>query len=133
MLTANDIVITIIGYLGAVGIAIFSMPEVFNVIRKKKTNHINMALFLILMISSFCFVISGFYNIAKDISSGVDAIKWSFALAVAIANVMSGLSAGIVVFVKTYNIIMGKKNKMTEEEYGNYRANKKNQEITKTN
>lgn len=109
MLTANDIVITIIGYLGAVGIAIFSMPEVFNVIRKKKTNHINMALFLILMISSFCFVISGFYNIAKDISSGVDAIKWSFALAVAIANVMSGLSAGIVVFVKTYNIIMGKK------------------------
>lgn len=127
MLTASDIVITVIGYLGAIGIAIFSMPEVFNVIRKKKTSHINMALFLILMISSFCFVVSGFYNVAKDIMAGVDSSKWSFSLSVAIANVMSWLSSSIVVFVKTYNIIMGKKKNMTEEEYGNYRANKKNQ------
>ena len=103
------------------------MPEVFNIIRNKKTSHINMALFLILMISSFCFVVSGFYNVAKDIMSGVDSTKWSFSLSVAIANVMSWLSASIVVFVKTYNIIMGKKKNMTEEEYGNYRANKKNQ------
>lgn len=127
MLTASDIVITVIGYLGAIGIAIFSMPEVINVIRKKKTSHINMALFLILMISSFCFVVSGFYNVGKDIMAGVDSIKWSFSLSVAIANVMSWLSSSIVVFVKTYNIIMGKKKNMTEEEYGNYRANKKNQ------
>ena len=95
------------------------------VIRKKKTSHINMALFLILMISSFCFVVSGFYNVGKDIIAGVDSIKWSFSLSVAIANVMSWLSSSIVVFVKTYNIIMGKKKNMTEEEYGNYRANKK--------
>lgn len=127
MLTASDIVITVIGYLGAIGIAIFSMPEVINVIRKKKTSHINMALFLILMISSFCFVVSGFYNVSKDIMTGVDSTKWSFSLSVAIANVMSWLSSSIVVFVKTYNIIMGKKKNMTEEEYGNYRANKKNQ------
>lgn len=125
MLTASDIVITVIGYLGAIGIAIFSMPEVFNIIRKKKTSHINMALFLILMISSFCFVVSGFYNVSKDIIAGVDSTKWSFSLSVSIANVMSWLSASIVVFVKTYNIIMGKKKNMTEEEYGNYRANKK--------
>lgn len=126
MLSAIDILITVIGYLGAIGIAIFSMPEVVNVIKRKKTNHISMTLFLILMISSLCFVISGFYNVSKDIIAGVDSVKWSFALAVTIANVMSCLSAGIVVFFKTYNLIMAKKKNMTEEEYGNYRISKNN-------
>lgn len=40
-MSALDIFMQIIGYLGAVGIAIFSMPQLINLIKTKDTTHVN--------------------------------------------------------------------------------------------
>lgn len=110
-----DIFIQIIGYLGAIGIAIFSCPELIKCFKTKRTSSINVYLFILLMFSSACFFISGFYNIAKNIQEnrGLDA----FALAVAIANVFSFIVPSILLSYKLYNKLMAKKLKISEKEY----------------
>lgn len=108
----------ILGYLGAIGIAIFSMPELFNVIRTKKTWHLNPWLFGLLAAASFCFVISGFYNIAIPLNQGKQFdTALAFQLAVTIANIFSGSVALIILIFKWVNIFKAKKRGISEKEY----------------
>lgn len=116
-----DIFMTILGYVGAVGIAIFSLPELIRCLKNKKTSDINVALFLLLAFSSTCFYVTGFYN-----------IKWSnldsqqmFNLAVAIANVFSFSVPAILLSYKLVNRVLAKKNNMTEKEYEEFIKTKK--------
>lgn len=133
-----DVLMTIIGYLGAIGIAIFSTPELIRCFKNKSTANVNVWLFALLMFSSACLYISGFYQLAQTLSGpNPDVTKWSFSLAVAIANVFSFLVPLIILIYKLINHTKAKKLNMTEKEYEEFLKNKnsnngnKNIEITK--
>ncbi|MBD5445923.1 MAG: hypothetical protein HDR31_01245 [Mycoplasma sp.] len=116
-----DIFIMIIGYVGAVGIAIFSFPEVYNVLKNKKTSHLNktsVSLFTLLFFSSLCFAVSGFYNFSKDLglNEGQMTTGLAFSLAVSIANVFSCLAPSIILTFKLVRSRIAKNNNITELE-----------------
>lgn len=117
-----DIFIQILSYLAAFGVAVFSTPETINVIRKKRTDHLNILLFLLLFLSAICFIISGLYGL---ITSKSPIAEQAFPLAVTIANVFSGTSSAIILSEKIYNRVKGKKNNMSEKEYGELRYKNK--------
>lgn len=110
-----DIFMVILGYMGAIGISIFSSPELVRCIKTKKTSGVNVYLFGLLMFSSACFFISGFYNVSKEIALG--ATDYAFSLAVAVANVFSFIVPLIILLIKASNIIKAKKLGITEKEY----------------
>ncbi len=122
-MSALDIFMQIIGYLGAVGIAIFSMPQLINLIKTKDTTHVNAWLFGLLAISSLCFMVSGFYSFAGMLQEkGINGA--AFQLAVSIANFFSCSIATIVLIFKLVIKIKSKKLNMTEAEYCNQKTNK---------
>ncbi|MDE7112422.1 MAG: hypothetical protein K2N92_02360, partial [Malacoplasma sp.] len=105
-----DVFMQVIGYIGAIGIAFFSFPEIIRCFKNKNTVNVNVWLFGLLAVSSACFWITGFYNVSKDVEAGAD---FSFGLAVAIANVFSFLSPVIILFYKLVNVMKAKKHGMT--------------------
>lgn len=116
-----DIFIMVLGYLGAVGIAIFSFPEVYNVLKNRKTSHLNktsVSLFTLLFFSSLFFAISGFYNFANalDKNAGQMTTDLSFSLAVAIANVFSCLAPSVILSFKLVRYRMAKSLGISEKE-----------------
>ncbi len=117
-----DIFMSVLGYIGAVGIAFFSFPEIIRCFKNKSTVGVNVWLFGLLAISSACFWISGFYNVNQDILSGND---FSFGLAVAIANLFSFLSPVIILIYKSINVLVAKKHNMSEKEYQEYKKQNK--------
>lgn len=122
-----EIFMQILGYLGAIGIAIFSMPELVNVIKTKKTWHLNSWLFGLLAFASYCFVISGFYNIGIPLSEGKTFdTSLAFQLAVTIANIFSGSVALIILVFKWVNIFKAKKRGISEKEYFELKNKKDN-------
>ncbi|BAC43955.1 hypothetical protein D8X55_01670 [Malacoplasma penetrans] len=112
-----DIFMSIIGYMGAVGIAIFSLPELIRSLRSRRTSGINVWLFLLLMVSSACFFISGFYNFAQNLARDGWTSANQFALAVAVANIFSFLVPSTLLSYKLFHILMAKKQGITEKEY----------------
>lgn len=121
---ALNIFMQVLGYMGAVGIAIFSLPELINVFKSRKTSHLKKSscmLFTLLMCSSAFFFISGFYTAAKLTSEGTDA---SFNFAVAAANVFSFLTPATIMTYKLISILIAKKHGITEEELEQRRASK---------
>lgn len=116
-----DIFMSILGYLGAVGIAIFSLPELIRCFKNKKTSDINILLFLLLAFSSMCFFVSGFHNIKwKELNQSQNM----FNLAVAIANVFSFAVPTILLSYKAINHFAAKRRNMTEKEYEEFKKNK---------
>lgn len=115
-MSALDIFMQVLGYMGAVGISIFSCPELIRCIRSKKTSDVNIYLFILLMTSSACFFISGFYNVSKFIEDGKGPSDWAFPLAVAIANVFSFLVPLTILSYKAVNVLAAKKMGITEKE-----------------
>lgn len=111
-----DILMAILGYAGAIGIAIFSLPELIRCLKNKETSNINVWLFILLMVSSACFWISGFYSLSKNLDSGWNQTN-SFSLAVAIANIFSFLVPAILLSYKLYHVLMAKKHGLTEKQY----------------
>ncbi|MCF0217868.1 MAG: hypothetical protein HUJ42_02375 [Malacoplasma sp.] len=110
-----DIFMDVLGYLAAVGIAVFSMPGLIACIKTKRTSDVNMWLFLILMVSSLLFWITGFYGI------GVRGFN-AFNCAVAVANVFSWAIALAILVFKWVNMSKAKKLNLTEKEYEQQRA-----------
>lgn len=120
-MSALDIFMQVIGYMGAIGIAIFSMPQLISIIKTKNTSNVNAWLFGLLAISSLCFMISGFYSFYITLSeSGINSA--AFQLAVSIANFFSFAIATIVLIFKLVNKIRAKKVNMTEAEFCNQRS-----------
>ena len=117
-----DTFMTILGYLGAVGIAIFSLPELIRCFKNKKTSDINVLLFLLLAFSSFCFFTSGFHNIDWKM---IKEPQNMFNLAVAIANVFSFTVPTILLCYKTINYFVAKRRNMTEKEYEEFKKSNK--------
>ncbi|MDE5767490.1 MAG: hypothetical protein K2H56_02970 [Malacoplasma sp.] len=113
-----DIFMQVLGYIGAIGIAFFSFPEIIRCFKSKSTVNVNVWLFGLLAVSSACFWITGFYNVSKDVAAGND---FSFGLAVAIANVFSFLSPVIILFYKLINVLAAKKHGMNEKEYQEFK------------
>ena len=121
-----DIIMQIFGYLGAIGISLVSFPELINLIKTRKTYHINVILFGMITFASICFVISGFYNFVNDISSKKEFnASIAFSLAIAVANVISGIIGGTVLTVKLIHMIKARKKGISEEEYYNQFIKKK--------
>lgn len=120
-MSALDIFMQILGYAGAVGIAVFSSPELIRCIRTKKTSSVNVPLFILLMTSSACFFISGFYNISKTDPADT---QFAFNLAVSVANVFSFLVPLTILTLKGLNVMKAKKLGITEKELEERRTNK---------
>lgn len=112
-----DIFMQILSYLGAVGIAIFSCPELIKSFKTKKTSGINIYLFILLMVSSACFFITGFYNVSKDLNAGKGIGDIAFSLAVAIANVFSFIVPFTLMIYKGIHVLKAKKLGLTEKQY----------------
>lgn len=121
-LSGVDIFMSILGYIGAVGIAVFSFPEVIKVFRIRKTSDVNVPLFFLLMVSSSLFYITGFYNLSKE---SINKPSAYFSMAVAIANVFSFIAPFIVLSYKLSNVLKAKKLNMTEKEYEIHKLNQK--------
>lgn len=120
-----DIFMQILGYMGAIGIAIFSTPEIIRCFKTKRTSQVNIYLFILLIFSSACFFISGFYNISKVLNDGGTISDIAFSLAVAIANVFSFIMPFIILIYKTINVLKAKKLNMSEKEYEDYKLSNK--------
>lgn len=112
-----DIFMQILGYLGAVGIAVFSSPQLISLIKTRDTRHVNSYLFGLLALASLFFMVSGFYSFAQQLDRDGMNTGAAFQLAVSIANFFSGSIAGLVLLFKLVNKINAKKNNMTEAEY----------------
>lgn len=115
-----DTFITVISYLGAFFISVVTAPEVYSVLRTKKTAHLSLLLFTFLLLGCLCFVISGVYGCAKsdDQCSG-------FSIAVIIANTISGIFTAIIVFNKLVNRHIAAKKNIAENAAAELRRKKK--------
>ena len=121
MTNGLDIFMQVVGYLGALGIAIFSFPEVIRCFKNKSTADVNVWLFGLLAVSSACFWITGFYNLSKS-NSATDS-SFAFNLAVAVANLFSFLSPVVILSFKLVNVLKAKKLGMNERQYQESRKN----------
>ena len=120
-----DIFMAVLGYAGAVGIAIFSLPGLIHTLKTKRTSGINPWMFLILALSALFFAISGFYNVAKTGAEGNQ-----FSIAVASANILSFTFALLTLIAKFINCRKAKKAGKTEREYEEDREKAKNTKST---
>ncbi|UVT32125.1 hypothetical protein [Mesomycoplasma hyorhinis] len=112
-----DIFMQVLSYGGAIGVAIFSIPEVINIAKFKRTHHLNKILFIILFLASLCFFVSGVYFCIKS-------TEVAFQAAVTTANGISMLSSGFILVQKFWNIHNAKKLGITEAEFAQKRVKK---------
>lgn len=113
-----EIFMQILSYGGAIGVAVFSIPEVINIARFKRTHHLNKILFIILFLAALFFFVSGVYFCKKLSDIGLDV---AFQAAVTAANGVSMICSGFILIQKFYNISNAKKLGITEAEFAKKR------------
>lgn len=118
---------TVIGYIGAVGIAIYNIPVLIDLFKNKRTSHLNkhtLLLFIILTTGAVCLAASGLYTLGVDPNPDW-AGSASFSLSVAIANIFSFSTSFAVLGYKWYRVKQAKKLGITEKELEERDAAKK--------
>lgn len=111
--------IDILGYLGAFGVAIVSLPLLIKVIKTKNTTAINLSMMCLIIISSILFLITGIYSGVKTQFNGLN-------IAVIVSNSCAGINASIVSSFKIINLIKSKRKEISEEELIQQKLNAKN-------
>lgn len=101
----------VLGYIGAVCIAVFSSPSLINVIKTKDTTVISTLMFTILTVGAFGFMMQGIINMS------IGAATVSAVLAVTLSNVICFLLALSVLIIKLVFVHNAKKLNISEKEY----------------
>ena len=105
-----------VGLGAAIIIAIFSMPQLIKIIKTKNSVAISTAMFVLLVIGDFLFVIQGIGQLANKEMSG---------LPVLLGNAISCISSSVVLFFKLRNVSDAKKLNISEEQFcANYKENR---------
>ncbi len=106
-----DIFGTVLGYIGAICIGIFSSPQLIRVIKTKDTYSIPLLMFAILFIGSLCFTIQGIVNICLSPN------MWDTYVGATIANFFSTVLSGGVLSIKLVHMYFAYKQNITEKQY----------------
>lgn len=101
-----------VGIVAAAAIAIFSMPQLINIIKTKNTTGVPLAMYIILAIGGLCFVISVIGQLAQ-----LKVAALSAALPVLIANAISFGTAIAILIFKFLNKHWAKKFNVTEKDF----------------
>ncbi len=102
---------TVLGYLGAICIAIFSSPQLIRVIKTKDTYSVPLLMFSILAFGSLCFTIQGITNICLNPNI------WGTYIGVTIANIFSFILSASVLTIKLIYMYRARKAGMSEKDY----------------
>ncbi|GHU47891.1 hypothetical protein FACS1894218_3340 [Bacilli bacterium] len=94
--------------MGSIGIAIFTLPQLFSLIKTKNTAFINIPMYIIYLIGCFSLLIGGILILQNSISGGVPLV---------VAQGISGTSSSIIFIWKLKNYYGAKKAHMSELEY----------------
>lgn len=106
-----EIFATVLGYLGAICIAVFSSPQLIRVIKTKDTYSVPLLMFSILAFGSFCFMIQGIINICLNPNI------WGTYIGVTIANIFSFILSASVLIIKLIYMYRAKKAGISERDY----------------
>ena len=106
-----EVAITIIMTLGAIFIAIFSIPNLIHVIKTKNTLSVNLWMYLILLFSCCCFATYGLGMVLNP------KLSLANGLPVMIANICCITICCITLYYKFSNMARARAHKMTELEY----------------
>lgn len=109
-----------IGFIASACIAIFTLPQLYITIKTKDTSMINLWMYIIFFIGCLCFLIDGI-GMMTDPSMLVTK-----GIPIMVANGVAWISGSITLGLKFYNMILAKKNKMTETQWCANRLAKKN-------
>lgn len=117
--TAPEIVLFVIGLIGAISIAIFSLPQIIRIVKTKDTASVPAIMFCILSFGSLCFFIQGLVTMALNGSESLADM-----LPMTLANFTSFAISTTVLGFKFIYRFRAKKLKMTEKQYCEYLAKK---------
>ncbi|MDR3163611.1 MAG: hypothetical protein LBT77_00865 [Mycoplasmataceae bacterium] len=98
------------GVVAAICIAVFVIPQVFNLLRTKNTTHINIWMYLIYAVGCYVYVIIGIINasITGNIFNGLQFI---------LANGTASIVTTIILVWKIHNLLRANKLHVTEAQY----------------
>ncbi|MDR1991581.1 MAG: hypothetical protein LBP70_02525 [Mycoplasmataceae bacterium] len=108
-----------VGFIASGAIAIFTTPQLINLIKTRNTTHINIPMYAIYLVGCFLFLIGGIcmvlgYGIGKDKSIGKCL---SSGLPLIIAQSICGLISSVIFGWKLKNYFRAKKANVTETQY----------------
>lgn len=111
-MNVTSIVFLVIGFLGAILIGGFSIPQLYVVFKKKNIKIIHMKSSLILGTACLLLWISSLYNfVALLKNEPISNVTIWFTLIIAIANIVSSFNAFLLAFYKKFIICKNKNNK----------------------
>lgn len=104
-----EIAISIVSIIGAICIGIYTIPNLYAVVKTRDTSGIKLSVFMMLFFGAWLFMING---IGLWISRG-----WEAGIGLVLSNIFSGGCTTITIIYKIKNMVLSKKNNMSETEY----------------
>jgi uncharacterized protein with PQ loop repeat len=108
--SALDTIMLVITIIGAICLAIFTLPNLVTTIKNQQTQLISYFLYILLGVGAFSFSLTSYYNAFKG---NFDTINFI----IGFSNMLSGSSSFILVYLKTKNIKKANQKDMTEKKY----------------
>ncbi|MDR3329962.1 MAG: hypothetical protein LBS76_01660 [Mycoplasmataceae bacterium] len=97
-----------IGLIASAAIAVFTVPQLVNIVKTKNTAFINIPMYIIYLIGCLCFLLGGILTATTSLASGLPLI---------IAQSVCGTISSIIFIWKLKNYFAAKKAKVTELHY----------------
>lgn len=124
-----------VGIIAVILIAIFSMPQLIKTVKTRSTVGVSLAMFIIITVGDFLFILNAIGILADADAIPDTAKRISAGLPLLLANAVSCISCGIVLFFKARNLRWAKKFGVSEkvlcDNYDTYYSKVKLEKIEK--